>query len=145
METSKLDPNTLASNAISLGSAQNMICNWRMLRQGLGLNLRVDSFLIPIDDVLNIAQLSINNGGKNVRAYIAVGPPVSVGATNGNTIEAELKLLLVPCQDDDQDMVTPFTGSDAGLWTIYDLIKPCPTLCGDTNSVLYTCTCEDHT
>jgi len=129
MTTTRSTPYGMSENAISINAAKSMICQWRSLRGDTPGPTAPDSMYIPLVDIQNIIALSTANGGTGVRAYFGISPDPE-----------ELRLLLVPCKDGEQDYIEPITGTE--LSTIYDLIKPCPPLCADPRSPLVDFTCE---
>lgn len=130
MTTEKKDVVDATENAVSLVDARDMICQWRTVRGGEGSTMQPDCFFIPLPDIQNIIALAMKNGGTGVRAYLAV-----------ETGAPQLKLLMVACQHGETDFVEPIAGTP--LYTIYDLIKPCPPLCTDLRSPLIDFKCQN--
>ena len=115
-----------------------MTTNWRNYYAditGTSPNDAFRGFRIPLEDLQAMVDLAKADPSiTTVRAYLALGEPVSNGGVSSDNVH----LLLVPVIDN-----TP-TGTDmleverAGksVSTIMDFTTPCPAQC-DTSSVLY--------
>ncbi|HRG18161.1 MAG TPA: hypothetical protein PLP39_03665 [Flavobacterium lutivivi] len=101
----------MATNKITLETAQEWANNWRQKQDD-----NVKAFLIPRQDIIDLYNNIIRDGGDDVRGYLGIKD------------DGEYKLMLVPVSDEGKDMI------DLG---IYDLSKPCPDFC-DLSSPLYT-------
>lgn len=130
-------PLSASTNAVSLADAQQMICNWKEISKSILYNgkpvpqeIVPRAFFIPMSDIMNVLSISVEMGGTGVRAYLSFD--------SQDSPTGDLKIIIVPCQNNEQDYVAPITGTS--VYTIYDLVKPCPPLC-DIDSPLNTPDC----
>jgi hypothetical protein len=130
--------NTANHPPVPVPEAVEMTTNWRNYYADITGTQPEDAFRgfrIPLEDLQRMVDLAKEDPSiTSVRAYLALGEPVSNGGVSSDNVH----LLLLPVLNN-----TP-TGTDllvverAGkeVSTIMDFTTPCPAQC-DTSSVLY--------
>jgi hypothetical protein len=109
----------MAQDQITLRTATDWTTNWRNRYPELL------SFLVPMEDLKGVIDEMVI-GAENARVYL------------GLTGSGEPKLIFVGADGTEQDIILNPTDPDAEVSGLYDFSNPCPPLCGDTTSPLYT-------
>ncbi|MEI6410827.1 MAG: hypothetical protein WCR52_15665 [Bacteroidota bacterium] len=109
----------MAQDQITLRTATDWTTNWRTRHPELL------SFLVPMEDLKGvIGEMGV--GAVNARVYL------------GLTDSGEPKLVFVAANGTEQDIILNSSNPDAPVSGLYDFSNPCPPLCGDKTSPLYT-------
>jgi hypothetical protein len=114
-------------DTLTLEQGIEFTTNWRNYMESQGSSSDfIRAFYIPLDDILNLGNLSERAAGQGVRAYIGLGTPNDLSTA---------KLVLVPTSGPEPGLDVlqdPQTGDS----TIFDFTSPCPTVC-DLDSPLF--------
>lgn len=109
----------MALDQITLRTATDWTTNWRDRHPEL------ISFLVPMEDLKGVIN-EIPIGAESARVYL------------GLTDSGEHKLIFVGANELEQDIILNEQNPDAQVSGLYDFSNPCPPICGDTSSPLYT-------
>jgi hypothetical protein len=85
----------------------------------------IRAFNIPMVDITSLSQFET---GTSVRAYLALSVPGDISS---------LKLVLVPVDKNNKDILSILAPDGTTQSAIYDLTTPCPQLC-DIDSPLFS-------
>jgi hypothetical protein len=113
-------------DTITLEQGIEYTTNWRNYMEGQGSSDYIRAFYIPLDDIINLGNITQQYQGQGIRAY--------VGLEKLND-PATAKLVLVPTAGPEPG--TDITSDpETGDSTVFDFTSPCPSAC-DLNSPLF--------
>ena len=106
------------TDQISLNDAVTYTTNWRNDNPG-----SVNSFLVSIADLQGVVD---ELGSDYARIYLGIDK------------SGTEKIMILGCNSYKQDMIMDTDHPDSKNSGIYDFSSPCPPICDDTTSPLYT-------
>lgn len=89
-----------------------------------------NSFLVPLQDLLGIIEEHRSMGAEHARVYMAIMPDATYGTLP--------KLLFVGADANEDDILPTLNDPNNPDSKIWDVVKPCPPVCGDLSSPLAT-------
>jgi hypothetical protein len=110
---------------IAESTAVNYTANYRNYTSSIAPSADfIRAFNIPMDDIVSLAQFKES---ISVRAYLGMSVPGDISS---------LKLVLVPVDKNNKDILNIPAPDGTNQSSIYDLTTPCPQIC-DIDSPLF--------
>ncbi len=114
------------SPGIPESTAIDMTTNYRNYESGISPTPDyIRAFNIPMADIISLSQF---NNSISVRAYLGMSVPGDISS---------LKLVLVPVDNSNKDILSTQAPDGTDQSSIYDLTTPCPQNC-DIDSPLFS-------